>query len=148
MYLLIGAAAVFAFLVWVGRQSRLGKLKAGPWIRQKRALIAILAVIVAMAGVVCVARGQYILASILVTIAFGMAGGARYRGQTQPSTDGTHSLAEIEAYRALGIPAGSDRKTILKAWKARMKDAHPDQGGSDARAAKLNAARDVLLKRK
>lgn len=146
MYLIIAAAAAFVLLVWVGRQSRLGKLKPGPWIRQKRALIAVGAVAVAMAGVVCVARGQYILASILVSIAFAMAAGARYRREPRPT--GAWTQAEIEAYRTLGLEVGADRRAIVKAWKQRMKSAHPDQGGSDALAAKLNAARDVLLKKR
>jgi len=146
LYLLIAALAAFAFLVWVGRQSRLGRLKPGPWIRQRRALIAVGAVAAAMAGVICVARGQYILASVLVSIAFAMAGGARYRSRPKPEP--VWSVSEIEAFRTLGLNVGADRKAILKAWKESMKSAHPDQGGSDALAAKLNAARDALLKRR
>lgn len=146
MYLIIAAAAAFALLVWVGRHSRLGKLKPGPWIRQRRALTAVSAVAVAMAGVICVARGQYILASVLVSVALAMAGGARYRPEPKPASAWTS--AEIEAYRTLGLEVGADRRAIVKAWKQRMKAAHPDQGGSDALAAKLNAARDTLLKRK
>lgn len=146
MYLIIAAVAAFALLVWVGRQSRLGKLKPGPWIRQKRALIAVLAVAVAMAGVICIAKGQYLYASILISIAFAMAGGARYRSEPKPA--GAWTPAEIDAYRTLGLSVGADRRSILKAWKERMKAAHPDQGGSDALAAKLNAARDTLLKRR
>lgn len=149
MWLLIAAAAIFGLLVYVGRQSKSGKIKPGPWIKQGRALVSVAAVAVAIGGFVAIMRGQYLLGSLIVSAAFAMAGGARFRHQAKtPPPEGTNSLTEVEAYRLLGLPVGSDRKTILRAWKDRMKDAHPDQGGSNERAAKINAARDVLLKRR
>jgi curved DNA-binding protein CbpA len=37
---------------------------------------------------------------------------------------------------------------VKEAWKRLMKTAHPDQGGDVNRASAVNAARDVLLKRR
>lgn len=54
---------------------------------------------------------------------------------------------EARARAALGVGVSATRREIERAYRAQMKRAHPDHGGSDARAAALNAARDALLRR-
>lgn len=49
------------------------------------------------------------------------------------------------ARRLLGVAAAADADAIRAAHRRLMADAHPDRGGSDARARALNAARDRLL---
>ncbi|MEM9964938.1 MAG: J domain-containing protein [Asticcacaulis sp.] len=150
MYLLIGAAAALVFFIWLGRRAKSGKLKKGPWFRQGRTIAAVFAVGLGIAAVVAFMRGQWILGSILGSLSASVAGGTRYNWRmgdeaTEPQV---YTLAEREAFRTLGLEVGADRKTIIAAWKKRMKSAHPDQGGDAQRAARLNAARDVLLKRR
>lgn len=52
-----------------------------------------------------------------------------------------------EAYRVLGIASGSPRDVIIAAHRRLMQRMHPDRGGSDYLAAKINQAKDVLLGR-
>lgn len=52
------------------------------------------------------------------------------------------------AARLLGVDANASAEEIRAAWRRRMKDAHPDAGGSAAAAARLNEARDLLLRRR
>lgn len=54
---------------------------------------------------------------------------------------------EARARAVLGVALSATRGEIERAYRAQMKRAHPDLGGSDARAAALNVARDALLPR-
>ena len=49
-----------------------------------------------------------------------------------------------EARRILGVDATAGRADIERAYRNRMRGAHPDQGGTTAMAARVNAARDRL----
>ncbi len=51
------------------------------------------------------------------------------------------------AFKVLGIDSGANQNEINKAYQNLMKLVHPDKGGSEYFAQKLNAARDRLLKR-
>jgi hypothetical protein len=53
--------------------------------------------------------------------------------------------ARAEALAVLGLPEGATEADIRAAHARLMRAAHPDAGGSDWLAARLNAARDVLL---
>ena len=52
-----------------------------------------------------------------------------------------------EAYAILGLSAGADSDAIKEAHRRLMVKLHPDHGGSDYLATKINRARDVLLHR-
>jgi len=68
---------------------------------------------------------------------FGRRSRAR---KSQPQGD-----PRARAFEMLGLPAGATRAEIEKAFRARIKRAHPDHGGSAEQAAALNDARDLLL---
>ncbi len=54
-------------------------------------------------------------------------------------------LSREEAWQILGLEPGVDRDEIIKAHKRLIQKLHPDRGGSDYLAAKINAAKDRLL---
>ena len=58
------------------------------------------------------------------------------------------AMPESEARALLGVGQDATAKDINAAWRRLMARAHPDQGGTEGLAAQLNAARDVLLKRR
>ena len=52
-----------------------------------------------------------------------------------------------EAYQVLGLRPGASEADIRAAHHRLMRTAHPDSGGSDWLATRVNQARDVLLRR-
>src|ERR1700731_3918403 len=62
------------------------------------------------------------------------------------STSGDMTVKE--AYAILGLSAGADPEAIKEAHRRLMVKLHPDHGGSDYLATKINRARDVLLHRR
>ena len=55
-------------------------------------------------------------------------------------------LADAEARRLLGVSSGATEAEIRRAYREKMRSAHPDQGGTTAEAARLTASRDLLLR--
>jgi hypothetical protein len=60
--------------------------------------------------------------------------------------DNYTEISKAEAYEVLGISADSSQEEVIKAHKRLMQRLHPDRGGSDYLAAKINAAKDLLIK--
>ncbi len=55
-------------------------------------------------------------------------------------------MSEADARAILGVGRDADARAIREAYRRRMREAHPDRGGSHERAARLNAAKDLLLR--
>jgi hypothetical protein len=64
----------------------------------------------------------------------------RRRYEARP--DGEMSRAE--AYAELGLAEGASVSQIHAAYRAAIKKHHPDHGGSHAKAARINRAKDLL----
>lgn len=74
----------------------------------------------------------------------------REHAQSNPAgRDGgrpSSKMTDEEAYQILGLQTGASRDEIGRAHRALMKKLHPDQGGSTYLAARVNEAKDTLLR--
>jgi DnaJ-domain-containing protein 1 len=70
-------------------------------------------------------------------------------GQAQqsqpPPRRSSGSMTVDEAWQVLGLQPGAEPDAIRAAHRRLMRGAHPDGGGSDWLAARINQARDLLL---
>jgi hypothetical protein len=67
-------------------------------------------------------------------------------GQSAPPRGANADMTVAEAYDILGLSPGADAAAIKAAYHRLMMQLHPDHGGTDYLASKINRAHDLLLK--
>lgn len=83
--------------------------------------------------------------SVLLQAYLLRSGTQGFQGAEDFKPGGYADLSEDEAYSVLGLEPGASEQDIIKAHKRLMQRLHPDRGGSDYLAAKINSAKDKLI---
>lgn len=109
------------------------------------------AVLFAGAALVAIARGAIWPALALGSMAGliwllwpSLAAPRTAKASAAPPPD---SAEDAQACAILGVGTAATESDIRAAYRAKMRRAHPDQGGAHNEAARLTAARDRLLKK-
>ena len=87
---------------------------------------------------------QQLLRSLGLGAGSGAASGSAHEHEPPPRAD-SGVLTEHEARAILGLDAHADAEAIRAAHRRLMQRLHPDRGGSDYLAARINAAKRRLL---
>jgi DnaJ family protein C protein 19 len=102
-----------------------------------------LALLLILTGKGGIALGALTLFGPLIYQKWRAAQGRRLGGGTSRRSSG--QMTREEAYEVLGLQPGASESDIRDAHRRLMRGAHPDAGGSDWLAARINQARDILL---
>lgn len=136
LWLVLAAIAVWA-LIRLGRQGeRAGR---GHW----RVTATLFSAVMIAGGVLALSKGSWMLGGGLVAAGLWLTVASRQR-TVAPRAE---RMTDSEARAILGVSADASRAEINAAWKKVMARAHPDTGGTEGLAARVNAARDHLLGR-
>ena len=117
----------------------------------KLTALAVVVMAAATALLIFAIAGRYGLAAPAGALAlWGMrayllARQIRASGAQAPAQKGGKPMGRAEALDILGLQEGANAEEIEAAYKALIVKNHPDQGGTDWLAARLNEARDILL---
>ena len=122
---------------------RLGRQTEGPRRGQWRVAATLISAAMLAGGALALSKGAWISGGALVGAALWLTVASRMR-QVAAKRE---TLGDVEARSILGVGADATPEAINAAWRRLMGRAHPDQGGTEGLAARLNAARDRLLRK-
>ncbi len=122
---------------------RLGRQTEGPRRGQWRVAATLISAAMLAGGALALSKGAWISGGALVGAALWLTVASRIR-QVAAKRE---TLGDVDARSILGVGTDATPEAINAAWRRLMGRAHPDQGGTEGLAARLNAARDRLLRK-
>lgn len=139
-WLALAAIAVWA-LIRLGRQTERdsGRRGRAHW----RVAATLFASVLIGCGVLLAFRSAWLPAAGLIGAGVWLTFASRHRHLPTRA----EGLTDAEARALLGVTTDATPAQINAAWKRLMARAHPDQGGTEGLASRLNAARDHLLRK-
>jgi len=138
IWLALGAVALWG-LTRLGRLSE--KAGRGHW----RITATLFGSALFAGAVLAVSRGAWLWGSGMALGGLWMVVQSRVRPVAVKVPHGPE-MSPAEARSVLGVDEGASRQDIQAAWKRLMARAHPDKGGTEGLAVRVNAARDRLMK--
>jgi DnaJ family protein C protein 19 len=145
LWLLLGAVVLFVLLGGMRafeRASVTSVKSLFTWIAALGGLsLALLLVLTGRGGM---ALGALTLFGPLLYRHWQAARGPRIGG-AGPARRSSGPMTRQEAFEVLGLQPNASATEIREAHRRLMRGAHPDAGGSDWLAARVNQARDILL---
>ena len=136
IWLALGGIALWALI-------RLGRQTEGPRRGHWRVAATLVAAVCIAGAVLAFSKGGWLIGAGLSVAGLWLTLASRQRRAPPP---GRPEMSEAEACAVLGVALGADKAAINAAWRRLMTRAHPDQGGTEGLASRLNAARDRLLR--
>lgn len=128
-------AGVAVWLIWTGKLQRM-TAKDG------------MVLGAALVGAVLAAKGKPVIGAPLLlgaALFFAKQGKARVKQAPKPKAR-QQGRDDVAAARALlGLAPNADPDAIRAAHRRLIASVHPDKGGTEALAAQINAARDLLI---
>jgi DnaJ-domain-containing protein 1 len=127
---------------------RLGRQTEGPRRGQWRVAATLISAALMAGGALSLSKGGWLLGTALVGSGLWLTIASRLRTAPTPrrAQPPVQALSEAEARSILGVGPDATSEAIQSAWRRLMARAHPDQGGTEGLAARVNAARDRLLR--
>lgn len=144
-YFILGAAVLIGLFLGLGALRRLTARGV------RLAALAAIFAIAAAAVLIFIISGRYGLAApagalaLWVMRAYLLARQIKAGTQSARPPAASGKMSRAEALDILGLEEGASEKQIEEAYKALIVKNHPDQGGTDWLAARLNEARATLL---
>lgn len=140
IFLGLALVTIWAF-TRLGRQTE--KAGRGHW----RITATILGAALFAGAIFALSRGSWLAGAGMALGGLWLVVQSRIRPVTaaRPGAGFGPLMSLSEARATLGVSEGASKAEIQSAWKRLMARTHPDQGGTEGLAVRVNAARDRLL---